>query len=69
MLKAMLYAPVLLSANHDCSSYTFHFIPELILSRVRSQSINFENEIFVDSKSSAKTAKITYLENLYVYGI
>ena len=35
--------------------------------RMRSQSINFKDENFADSKSSAKTAKITYLENLYAY--
>ena len=58
----MLYAPVLLSANCNHFNYTFHFIPELISSR-EGQSINFEDENFADSKSSAKTAKITYLEN------
>ena len=31
--------------------------------------IVFEDLIFVDDKLSAKTAKITSLENLYVYGI
>ena len=29
---------------------------------------NFEDLIFVDDKLSVKTAKITSLENLYVYG-
>ena len=64
----MLYTLVLLSTNCDHSSYTFHFIPELIR-HIKGQSINFEDENFVDSKSSAKTAKITYPENFYVYGI
>ena len=30
---------------------------------------NFKDLIFVDDKLSAKTAKITSLENLYAYGI
>jgi len=34
----------------------------------RIPSINFEDENFADSKWTVKTAKITYLENLYVYG-
>jgi len=32
------------------------------------QQRNFEDEIFADDKLTAKTAKITSLENLYVYG-
>jgi len=45
-----------ISANSNCSTH-YH-----------KPSINFEDENFADSKSIAKTAKITYLENLYVYG-
>ena len=61
---------VLLSASSDRSSYTFHFIYIAFLFYcVRSQSINFKDEKFADSKSSEKTANITYLENSYIYGI
>ena len=47
-----------------------YFMPELafLFRRVSSQSKNFEDENFEDSKSSVKTDKITYLENLYIYG-
>ena len=46
------------------------FISYLNLFRhVKGQLINFDDKNFVDSKSSAKNAKITYLENLYVYGM
>jgi len=64
-----LHKAMLLSTNSDRSSCIFYFIPELafLFRRVRNQSKNFEDENFVDSKSSAKTAKIKYLENLYVY--
>ena len=30
---------------------------------------NFKDLIFEDDKLSAKTVKITFLENLYIYGI
>jgi len=33
------------------------------------QQRNFKDEIFADDKLTAKTAKITSLENLYVYSI
>ena len=46
----------------------FHTTLAFLFRRVRSQSKNFGDENFADSKSSVKTAKITYLENLYVYG-
>ena len=44
------------------------FISYLNLFRhVRSESINFEVENFLDIKSSTKAMTITYLENLYIY--
>ena len=46
-----------------------HLLSTLVLLMHCDCCKNFEDLIFVDDKLLAKTAKITSLENLYVYGI
>ena len=52
-----------------CSSDFIFKDHALWFMQVEVHQWNFEDENFVDGQFTAKTSKITSLENLYIYGI
>ena len=51
-------------ANNSSSRPIFR--QKLLFYHVRSQSVNFKDKNFADSKSTTKVMKIMYLKNLYI---
>ena len=70
MLDNAIFYTALLFAKSDLPVTLFILYLDLFYC-VRSweKSVNnFEDRNFADSKSFTKTVKISYLENLYIYG-